>query len=185
MKKPRITEEFLWKLHEAYEALANVQQKFGVRSMNEALMPEMRKLRLAYERKRRKKSYSQFISYLKQRGYIKIAEGTEIFSPRLTEKGKQKALEVRLKITEWPRRKDGKVVMLMYDIPENKRYVRHAFRNVLELLEYQMLQKSVWVSSKDVLAETEKAIHSYGLGDCVNLFVMEQIESKKRVGKQN
>lgn len=175
MKKPRATEEFLWKLYEVHEGLENLHQTFGFRSMNDVVAPEIRKLRLRYEQKKRKKTFSQFMSYLKRQGYIKVPEGKSVSFFQLTKKGRQKALEGKRKTIKFPVRKDGKMIMLMYDIPESKRHVRHAFRDALEFLGYQMLQKSVWVSSKDVLVETERAVREYGLEDCVNIFVLEKI----------
>jgi len=179
MKKLKLTEEFLWKLYEFHEDLAKFHQTLGLRSMSDVVAPEMRKLRFGYEQKKRKKTFSQFLSYLKQQGYIKIPEGRSISYLRLTKKGKQKAVEGRAKAREWPPRKDGKMIMLMYDIPKRKRQVRHAFRDTLEFLGYQMLQKSVWVSSKEVLEETERAVREYGLDGCVNLFVIEKIRLAK------
>lgn len=88
-------------------------------------------------------------------------------------------MEGKRKGTKWQNRKDGKMIMLMYDIPKRKQRVRQAFRSALEFLGYQMLQKSVWVSSKDVVEETERAVREYGLGDCVNLFVIEKVRVQK------
>ena len=179
MRKLKFTEEFLWKLYEFHEGLTKVHEPFAQRSMREALHPELWEIRLAYESRKRKKTFSQFVSYLKRKGYIKIPEGKNISSFEFTEKGRQKALAGRVKGRELAERKDGKIIMLMYDIPNKKQSVRQAFRSALEFLGYQMLQKSVWVSSKDVLEETERAVREYGLDDCVNLFVIEKIKVQK------
>ena len=175
MKKPRLTEEFLWKLYGALEGIVKFHQAFGARSLRDVVAPEMRKLRLDYEHRGRKRTFSQFVSYLKGCGYIKIPEGKSISYFQLTKKGREKALLGKAKTTEWPSRKDGKMIMLMYDIPKRKERLRHAFRSALEFLGYEMFQKSVWVSEKDVLAETEKTLSEYDLEDCVNLFVIERI----------
>lgn len=179
MKKLRLTEEFLWKLDDVYEGLLRFHQTFGVHSLHDVVAPEMRKLRLDYERSGRKRTFRQFVSYLKGCGYIKIPEGKSVSYFQLTEKGRQKALVGKTKAAKWPLRKDGKMNMLMYDIPKKKQQVRHAFRSALEFLGYQMFQKSVWVSEKDVLTETERAVREYGLEDCINLFVIEKIRFVK------
>ncbi|MBI2123868.1 MAG: CRISPR-associated endonuclease Cas2 [Candidatus Wildermuthbacteria bacterium] len=176
MGKPRFTEEFLWSLHRIFEELVDVHEVAGVRSMSDVVAPEMRKLRFEYEKKQRKKTFSQFVSYLKARGYIKIPEGKSISFFQLTEKGRRRAFEGQARTAELPLRKDGKMIMLMFDIPKNKDRVRHVFRSRLEFLGYQMLQKSVWISSKDVLEETERAVREYDLEGCVNLFVIEKIQ---------
>lgn len=178
MRKPRFTEEFLWQLHEFLETIDTVHRKLAPRSLKEAIAPEWQELRLAYETKKRARSFNQFISYLKRMGYIAVPTGESVGVLRLTAKGREKAFEGREKARTLPPRKDGKMIMLMYDIPKRKQRVRQAFRGALEFLEYQMLQKSVWVSSKDVLEETERAVREYELDDCVNLFVIEKIKIK-------
>jgi len=65
--------------------------------------------------------------------------------------------------------------MLMYDIPKSRQNVREVFRDQLELLDYQMLQKSVWVSNKDVLEETERTAREYNLSPHINIFVIEKV----------
>ncbi len=179
MKKPRFTEEFLWQLHELLEAVGDTNKALMSRSWKEIVSPEWRELRLAYEKKRRQRSFTQFISYLKRMGYIAVPKGESVGVLRLTAKGKEKALEGRNKARTLPPRKDGKMIMLMYDIPKRKQRVRQAFRSALEFLGYELLQKSVWVSVKDVLEETERAVREYRLDDCVNLFVIEKIKVQK------
>lgn len=179
MKKLRVTEEFLWGLYGLLEGIDEASQPFRIRSWRDIVSPEWRELRLRYEKKKRAKTFSQFVSYLKQKGYIKIPTGESIGPLQLTKKGKQKALKGRIKGTKWQDRKDGKMIMLMYDIPKRRQHVRKVFRSTLEFLDYQILQKSVWVSDKDVLEETERAVREHGLGDCVNLFVIEKIRLVK------
>jgi hypothetical protein len=173
--KLKITEEFLWKFYEFFEALNDAHKTLAPRSWNDISHGEWREIRLAYEKKGRKKSFSQFISYLRQWGYVKISTGESVGVLQLTKKGKQKAFEGRNKTRALPPRKDGKMIMLMYDIPKNKQNVREAFRDALELLDYQMLQKSVWVSDKDVLEETERAAREYNLSPHIHLFIIEKI----------
>jgi predicted transcriptional regulator len=171
----RLPEEFLWKLYESLEALNKVGKSLGPRSFRDVANPEWRELRVFYEEKKRKRGFVEFVSYLKQQGYIVEQKGKSVGALQLTRKGNQKALEAAKKIQELPVRRDGKMTMLMFDIPKNKERVRQVFRSTLELLDYQMLQKSVWVSDKEVLKETKKVIKEYGLNECINLFIIEKI----------
>jgi hypothetical protein len=175
MGKLRITEEFLWQLHELLEGISNANKALTPRSWKDIANPEWRELRLVYERKKRKKSFSQFMSYLKHRGYVKVPIGEGVGMIRLTEKGEKKAREGEKRGRVLAPRKDGKMIMLMYDIPKSKESVRQMFRSAIEFLDYQMLQKSVWISDKDVLEDTERVAREYGLQDCINLFVIEKI----------
>lgn len=180
MKKPRFTEEFLWKLYGLLDATNDTYKALMPRSWNDIASPEWRELYLFYKKKRRQRSMSQYISYLKRMGYIAIPKGKSIGILHITAKGKEKALVGQKKVRELLPRKDGKMIMLMYDIPKRKQGIRQAFRGALESMEYQMLQKSVWVSSKDVLEETERVAREYNLEDCINLFVIEKIRIEEK-----
>ncbi|MDP3981946.1 MAG: hypothetical protein Q8P70_00070 [bacterium] len=173
--KLRVTEEFLWLLYDLLEDVGDAYISLSPRSWKDIASPEWRSLRLAYKKKNQAKSFSQFISYLKQKGYIEIPSGEII---QLTEKGKSKALEAKTKGTKWPDRKDGKMIMLMYDIPEERKEVRYAFRNALILLDYKLLQKSVWISTKDVLTKTQEAVSNFDLDSYVDIFVIEKIHAR-------
>ncbi len=179
VRKPKITEEFLCEIYELFEGIQSVHQKFAARSWKEIVSPEWREFRLAYEKKRRGRTFSQMVSYLKQKGYIKTPQGRSVESLWLTEKGKRKALAAKSKRIEWPDRKDGKMIMLLYDIPKEKSSVRYAFREALVALDYQMFQKSVWVSRKDVLGKTQEIVHNFFLDSCVDIFVIEEIRVHK------
>ena len=66
----------------------------------------------------------------------------------LTEKGKKKVLQYKLaemKIKKTPKW-DGLFRVIIFDIPENKKGTREIFRKKLKELEFQQLQKSVFVS---------------------------------------
>lgn len=179
MKKPRFTEEFLWQLHEFLETANDISKALTPRSLRDVVSPEWREIRLAYEKKKRARSFMQFISYLRKMGYIKTPLGKSIGMIRLTMKGKEKALAGQKKTILPPPRKDGKTVMLMYDIPKRKQHVRQVFRSALEFLGYVLFQKSVWVSDRDVLEETERAVREYGLNDCVSMFLIEKVQVQK------
>ncbi|MBI2642094.1 MAG: hypothetical protein HYW96_00775, partial [Candidatus Wildermuthbacteria bacterium] len=144
MRKPRVTEEFLWKLFEFLEVVGDAHDNlFARRSLKDELNTEWRELRHVYERKQHKRSFAEFLSYLKGQGYIKIPSGESVENIQLTPKGVEKAFRGRAQEKALQPRKDGKLIMLMFDIPKRKERVRWAFRSALVFLDYQMLQKSV------------------------------------------
>ena len=63
----------------------------------------------------------------------------------LTKKGTEKILKIKFKMNKRTKRFDGKWQMIIFDIPEKKRYLRSLLREKLLLLEYKMLQKSIWI----------------------------------------
>ena len=66
--------------------------------------------------------------------------------------------------------------MLMYDIPVDKNRERHLFRRQLQCLNYQQLQKSIWVCPYDVFKETEKMINSMYLSKFIKIFLIKEIK---------
>lgn len=176
----QFTEQFLWQLYEIMQTIGRVHALVAPHSLYDVLSPEFRDLRRSYKEKKRSQSFSHFISYLKKQGYIKIPSGYGIEYTQFTAKGVNKAFEGSIKSKHWERRPDGKMIMVMYDIPENKKAFRSIFREFLVAMEYNLLQKSVWISVKDVLRETERVIYEYELESYVKVFVLERIDIVKR-----
>lgn len=169
-----LTDKFLWQVYTILEKLDRAYEPFGPRTMRQVLSPEWHRLKKAYQRERAKRTFSQFIYYLKSRGYIaSTGSGEGIF---LTSKGEQKALKIRLRLVTEKPRKDGKLVMALFDIPEKRRKVRDIFREFLIAMGYKKLQQSVWMCGNDALEETEKVIEEYRLEPCVKLFLIKAIE---------
>ncbi|MFH1584939.1 MAG: CRISPR-associated endonuclease Cas2 [Patescibacteria group bacterium] len=170
MKFP-FTEQFLWDVYRAMEGLNDFHRTLVPRGMREAMNPELRQLRRKYEKRRSTQQFSKLVYDLKRRGVIKV-QGEGVL---LTVKGREEALRIRWKLTESQKRNDGKMVMVMYDLPEKQRKMRDIFRSVLVSLGYQEFQKSIWVSKKKVEYETEEAIREYDLWTYVRLFIIEEI----------
>lgn len=177
MKLP-ITDKFLWSVYQFFELTHDVLEP-----------PEIFKLKgfsrigpclgagywRVLEKRRRKRQVSQFINYLKKKGYIQIKNLDGKSGILLTAKGKDKVLKIKGQFVERKKRKDGKWVMIMYDIPENKKKARHFLRQTLLSLGYQCFQKSIWVSPYDVFKETEEIIRENSLDSFVRVFLIEEI----------
>src|SRR3989338_1856676 len=152
-----LTDQFLWSLFNSIQGVDKALYSFP-RTWKDILCPDSFRLRKEYERKRAKRSFSQFVSYLVRQGCIKhTAAGG---APRIfiTKKGAQKALRVQWRLKEKKHRADGKLQMVIFDIPEKKKVLREVFRGALLFLGYQKLQQSVWVCPYEVSKETEEAI---------------------------
>ncbi len=84
-----VTDEFLW---EIYKLLEEADDCFHflfppIKTMKEALWPDIYKLRRDYEKKKSKKYFDQLIYYLKKKGYIKIKNLQQKKGVMLTRKG--------------------------------------------------------------------------------------------------
>lgn len=175
MKLP-LTDKFLWELYNFLEKTEIVHEILAPRPWKEIWSPELRQFRSELRKKQRGKIFSQFIYYLKKKGYIKIKNLKEKQAILITQKGAHKVLRIRLMMKERKRRLDKKWQMIIFDIPEKKRYLRKLLRNNLRLLGYSMFQQSVWICPYDVLKETKAVLSKYYLDPYVKLFLIEEIE---------
>jgi len=169
------TDKFLWDVYNAAEWVKSKHECVAPRTMRQAVYPEVWRMKKEYERKQRRKDFSQFIYYLKKRGYIKIKNLEQTEGIMLTEKGLGRAREAVKLFVERQKRKDGRWQMIIFDIPEEKRKLRRMLREYLAFLGYQMLQQSVWVCPYDVGKETEQFLREYSLDPYVKLFLIKEI----------
>ena len=77
--------------------------------------------------------------------------------------------------TEW----NGKYLVAIWDIPETKRIVRNLLRRRLKEWGFKNLQKSVWVSKRNVEQQLRALISELGIGKWVA--VIESEDSSLRV----
>lgn len=175
MKLP-FTDKFLWEMYDLLGKGGDLYYFIAPRTMKEACCPELRRLRYKYNKKQSKEHFSQFIYYLKKKGYIKIKNLENKKGVLLTKRGVKKALRAKFKTKGREKRKDEKWQMVIFDVPEKKRKARDLFRENLNFLGYKMLQQSVWVSPYDVLKETETMIRENNLDSYVKIFLIEEIE---------
>jgi len=174
------TDKFLWMVYNFFEETGDALDAMGIRIPSwHRLTPLDNEFWRALEKKKSRKQFKQFINYLKRKGYIQIANLKEKKGILLTQKGKQKALKTKLSL-EGPsgleRRKDGKYLMIIFDIPEKKRILRDTLRYFLYSLGFKQFQKSVWISAYDVQKQLEEIIRVYGLENYVRIFLIEEIE---------
>jgi len=95
---------------------------------------------------KKKKVYDTFYNFQKK-GYIKIEQRGKQFYVHLTKEGKQKANWLQIDDLKIKRSKkwDKKWRIVIFDIPESKKFFREIFRGKLKELYFYELQKSVWV----------------------------------------
>lgn len=177
-----ITDRFLWMIYNFFEKTGEILEPpeiFRVRGLRDMIpaIPGEREFWRNLERKKRRRRFAQFVNHLKRRGYIKIDSLKEKRGILLTQKGAQKILRIKYKIkTGHRKRKDKKWIMVVFDIPENKRKYRDEFRGFLISLGFQNFQKSIWVSPYDITEDLEKIIKTYSLDKFVKIFLIEEVE---------
>lgn len=120
-----------------------------------------------------RQQFSKLISYLKKRGYIRVNALQQKDGIIITKKGFEKVLIAGAQ--QRTKRKDGKWLMVMFDIPEKKRVARNLLRSILQNFGFQKFQHSVWVTPYDVAEALAKVLAMHALDEYVKIFVIKEI----------
>lgn len=110
--------------------------------------------------------------YLCEAGYLKRLEGDRFEVTDLTKINLLKDI-VR------QRKPDGRMRIVMFDIPEKLRTNRNVFRHHLVELGFRMRQQSVWVSSLPCEDLVTLVVKYHGLGQFVDLVIGESVPIRK------
>jgi DNA-binding transcriptional regulator PaaX len=89
--------------------------------------------------------------------------------PRLTPKGLRNIKPYR------PEKLEGAVLLVTFDIPENKRHKRPHLRLLLKELKFRQIQKSVWASGYDHREYLAAEIEHYSLENYVLVYEARKI----------
>lgn len=181
MKIP-ITDQFLWDLYESFKATGNIADILFLprtpyqfaRRLSQEYNPIFKK----HRNEKNKEQFSRLIYRLKKNNYIKVKNLQGKKAVIITKKGIKKALRVRFKMEDskkFPKREDGKWLMIMFDIPKKYNKSRNLLRSILQNLGYKMFQHSVWVTPYDVSEKTEELLQYYSLDDYVKVFLIEKL----------
>lgn len=124
--------------------------------------------------------------YLKRRNLIVIEKKNKQIYIRLTEEGEKKAGRYqinKLKI-KTPKRWDKKWRLIIFDIPEEKRIRRDAFRGKLKELGFYLLQKSVWIYPYPCQKEVKLLREFFNLTEKnLRMFEVNKLENDKFLKK--
>ena len=175
MKLP-ITDQFLWDIYKSLDkskdilgVIFNPYPRIG------DFWAEKNPLFEKYRKDKNKLKFRKLIYHLKSRNYIKVASLQGKKAIVLTKKGLSKALKASFIVQGKEKRKDGRWIMLMFDVPEKWHKSRDLLRSVLHNLGYKLFQKSVWVTPYDVSEKTEELLQTYNLDEFVKIFIVEEV----------
>lgn len=129
-----------------------------------------------YPKVRDKYAISRAIKRLRERGLLEEErEHSNRTILKLTQKGRE---EVLLSSDENDTRYnwDGKWRIIVFDIPEAKRLIRDLLRERLKRWGFTQLQKSVWVTKKNITSTLRKTIKELEIGEWVFVFEAERID---------
>ena len=175
--KFKVSEEFLLRVFGGIEKVLEALEEWDTWGYSLGGLLEHRviysKAKYVYLRKMRKKYFHQFLNKLKERGWIKISTLKEKILSL-----KWKLLKERFKEEKLQKRKDGKWIMVIFDIPEKERQKRDIFRDALLGMGFTFFQKSIWISPFDVLDKVEKIIRDLKIWKYVRIFLIEEKKIK-------
>lgn len=113
-------------------------------------------------------------SELKNRGYIKEINGSYLITYKGEEFLNRKTRDILKKFESNKTDKDPKDLLLLYDIPEDKRSERNWFRKELKIFHFIMIQRSVWVGPSPLPKEFTQYLKDIGLKDTIKTFKLER-----------
>ena len=126
----------------------------------------------------------QVIKRMQNSKLVEIKEKDGIATIRITENGKKKLLRydldtIQLDESNW----DGKWRLIVYDVPNNRKSQRDAFRYLLKKLNILKLQKSVYLTPFKCENEIEYLRNFYEIGDEVLILKVGNIENESTYRK--
>ncbi len=179
MKLP-ITDQFLWDI---FNAMSQTEDKLRFlihppRTWKDVFWDTDSPIYRKYYKILNSQRFSQLIYHLKKNNFIKIKNIKSNQAIIITKKGLSKVIRTQFKSENnaKEKRKDGKWIMLMFDVPERYKKSRELLRRILSSLGFKMFQQSVWVTPYDVSEKTEKLLQIYSLDEFVKIFLIEEIK---------
>ncbi len=130
----------------------------------------LKELLLGFDKSYGKNTYAR----LKKKAFLTYEADTMV----VTEKGKQylKRRAVRLPTFEATKSKERPDLIVMFDIPEDRKSEREWFRIHLKRFGYTMIQKSVWFGPSPLPQEFVAYLYSIGLENNIRTFHAREVE---------
>lgn len=121
----------------------------------------------------KKSSLSQALKRLREGRLIEQIKLKKDIVIKLTDEGRG-LINDEFDESKW----DGKFRIVAFDIPEQKRIIRNLFRRNLKKWGFKHLQKSVWISKKDVFDKLEFYIKDVGIEEWVMVMEVGRLSGK-------
>lgn len=108
---------------------------------------------------------------LQQAKLVKMDKIGNRLQVKLTKKGRERLLKMRLKTA--PQLPDHVMVLVAFDFPITQKRARNAFRHFLRSSGFTKMQQSLWTTRRDVVAPLQNLIASAGAKPWVKIFRAE------------
>ncbi len=119
----------------------------------------------------KRSSLSQALKRLRESGLIEKVKVSNDLVFKLTDAGRE------LISSDDDGKWDGKWRIVIFDIPEQKRIVRNLFRRNLKKWGFKHLQKSVWISKRNIYDKLNSYIKDLGIENWVIVIESDKLTS--------
>lgn len=117
-----------------------------------------------------KQQFYNLLTKLKNQGLVEKKISKHGILWKITSAGLQKLRIFKENRKEYETVSDNKPKIVAYDIPEREKQKRAWLREVLRLLGFQMLQKSLWMGKSKIPEDFLLDLRKKGIIDCVHIF---------------
>jgi DNA-binding transcriptional regulator PaaX len=116
---------------------------------------------------------------LEREGLIAKGEKKKVYY--LTDKGEEIVAYIRDRYSILEKPWDGKIRLVIFDIPENKRSQREWLRLELLLMQYKLLQKSVYIGKYPIPDDFYQELIKNGIFEDVHIFALAKSDKQDRL----
>lgn len=127
-------------------------------------------------RKYKKGDIGRIIKRLRKQELISVKDDGNTIEIELSEDGRRKLLSYNFEEISLPKRRDGKLRVVIFDIPNEKKVARDMFRAKLILLGFKRIQKSIFLSPYPCKKEVEFITYFLGIEKYVSLMQVGKVE---------
>ena len=128
----------------------------------------------------------QAVKRLERRGYIELIKKNNKEFLKITSLGEKRVAEHLLVQQRAPKPKkwDGYWRIVMFDIPENKRRVRNALRFMFQKMEFEQIQKSVFVYPYPCKKEVDFIANYFQINNGIRYAVVKDLDRDTSLKKK-
>lgn len=129
-----------------------------------------------------KTDLGRIVKRLEKQDMLSISDKGGKILIEITEKGKRRLLEYDFEnLFRKAKKRDGKWRLIIFDIPEEKKRSRDAFRKKLIQIECIRLQDSVFASAFPCKSEVDFLAHYLEISDFVTLVTVDKFERGEKL----
>ena len=133
----------------------------------------------------KKQNFQALLSKLRKEGFIEKKKKQGITVWGITKQGKDKIRNENEKRDIENTKESPNPIIISYDIPERLRKERQWLRDVLTMLDYQPIHKSVWVGKKQISERLLKELDRREIIDGTQIFEVTRQGTLNKVGKKS